>query len=122
MPQQDDRRRDYRVLTDDGMHPDVAALHLSVQSVEDRLTEVRAAVDELSHLNSPDVMRGVIVAAIREAAADPTVSRLMYDTMTQHAKRSLAQYVGERVITALAVLVLSGGIAWWAYTAGKINP
>lgn len=114
----EDRRRDYRRLTDDGVHHDVAALHLSVQAVEDRLTETRSAIEELTQQSSPDVMRAVIVSAIKEAAADPAVSRVLYDTMAAHAKRSLAQYVGERVIMALAVLILSGGLFWFAATNG----
>jgi hypothetical protein len=56
------------------------------------------------------------VSALREAANDPGITRVLYDTMSLHARDSLAQYIGKRVITALLALVLSTALAWGIFT------
>jgi hypothetical protein len=89
------------------MHPDVARLHEAIQSMDDRLTELRAAID-----GDPERMRGVIVDALREAATDPTITRAIYETMARHAGDSLAQAIGRRVLTALTVLCVAAVMAW----------
>ena len=99
------------------MHPDVARLHEAVQSVDDRLTDLQAAVEAV---NDPDKLRRVIVAALREAAADPVITRAVYDTMAGHARQSLAQAIGERFLAAFAVLVIAAASAWF-YVTGHIR-
>ena len=102
------------------MHPDVARLHLEIQQTGDRLVELRGAVEEMAQASSPDKLKAVIVASLREAAQDPAITRAVYETMTRHARSSLAQYIGERVLTALAVLAISAALAW-SYITGHIK-
>jgi hypothetical protein len=104
-----DRNRD--------MHPDVEAMHRAIQSLDDQVVALRAAVETMTQQIAPTTLRSVIVASIREAASDQTI---LYDAMTRHARRSLAQYVGERVLTAFAVLAISAVLAW-SYITGHVK-
>jgi hypothetical protein len=110
-PSDDERRADYR-RTADRMHPDVELLHRAWQSTDDRLTDLRSAVETLVESNSPKALRTVIVDALREAANDPEITQALYDTMTLHARRALADYIMKRVITAVVTLVISAALAW----------
>ena len=86
------------------MHPDVEALRVAIQSLDDRVTDLRGSL--------PDIVR----AGIRDAAKDSAVMRDAYDTLTRHASASFAEYIGRRVITAAVVLVISAGLAWAVIT------
>lgn len=103
------------------MHPDVAALQAAIHSLDDRVTDLRVAIDVLADANSQARISGAIVDALRQAAADPAIATAIYIGVAGHARRSLAQYVGERVLAALAVLVLSGAAAW-AIVTGQFKP
>jgi hypothetical protein len=94
------------------MHPDVEALKGAIHSLDDRVTDLRVAIDVMSDNNSHGKLSAAIVSALRQAADDPAIATALYNGVAGHARRSLAQYVGERVLAALAVLVLSAAAAW----------
>ena len=84
----------------------------TIHSLAERMAEIQEAINALVESNSEARLRAAIVGALREAANDPAVTRLIYDTLARHARTSLAQYIGERILTALAVLALSAALAW----------
>lgn len=102
------------------MHPDVEHLREAIHNADDNIVALRAAIETLVEQQTPELLRAAIVGALREAAQDPAITRAVYDTMTRHARTSLAQYVGERVLTAAAVLVVSAVLAW-SWITGHIK-
>jgi hypothetical protein len=102
------------------MHPHVAALRAAINSLDDRVTDLRVAIDVLADNQSQARLSGAIVEALRQAAEDPTIALKLYHGVFGQARRSFAEYIGERVIAAIAVLVLSG-VAAWAIVTGQFK-
>lgn len=92
----------------------------------DRDQATRAEVDALANIMSADMrelrrdivptVHAAVKEAIKDALADPEISRRVYAELSRHASDNLAQWIGRRVLVFVAAMLVSASVAWAALT------
>jgi GH24 family phage-related lysozyme (muramidase) len=59
-------------------------------------------------------------ATVRGVLQDPALADLIYQSVTRRARKGLAEYVGERVLMAAAVLIVASVMAW-SWVTGHVK-
>ena len=109
---------------DSARHPDVAHLMTMVGGVADEVTRLRGEMQDFAAANSGPALQATIVAAMRQFSHDKIETTPAWEhgfsVFAGSARKSFAQYIGERVLAGLIVLSF-GIIVTWAVLTGHVK-
>lgn len=94
----------------------------SAAQLERAARRLEQAAEDLKNFHraiKDDVSEGV-QAGVKALASDPTFGEAFwargFENLSKHATNSTSQWIGKRLLTALVVAVVTGGITWLVKT------